>query len=109
MLSSAIAAAKKAYELFRERVVNATLLTPRRQASQGKPSEYSDKSVVSSLPSACLFSESMSLISMLEEAEALNHGEKPSVSERSLASLQECLLLDPSNPFAADWLALTTH
>jgi len=109
MLSSAIAAAKKAYGLFRERVVNATLLTPRRQASQVKSIEYSDKSVVSSLPPACLFSESMSLISMLEEIEALNNGGKPSVSERSFISLQECLLLDPSNPFAAASIALKTH
>jgi len=107
MLSSAKTAAKKAYDLLHERVVNATLLSPRRQASQEKMMEYSDKTVVSSLPSASLISESMSLLSWLEEAEALNNGESPSISDGIFASLQESFLLDPLNPIAAASLGLT--
>ena len=104
-LSSAKTAAKKAYDLLHHRVVNATLVTPRRQASQGKSIEYSDKSVVSSLPSASLVSESMSLVALLEDAGALNHGDSfastPQPTKRNCASLQESFLLDPVNPVAA--------
>ena len=101
-MSSAKTAAKKAYDLLHDRVVNATLVTPRRQASQGKSIEYSDKSVVSSLPSASLVSESMSLVALLEEAGALNNGDSfASTPRRNFASLQESFLLDPVNPVSA--------
>ena len=95
-LPSAKAAAQRAYELLQDRVVNATLLIPRKQvSSQGKSVEYSDTSVVSSLPSASLFSQSIALLSKLKEAE------DASISDRTLVSLQESLLLDPTNSFAA--------
>jgi len=100
MLSSAKIAAQKAYDLLHERAVNATLLSPRRQSLQGKSMEYSDKSVVSSIPPASLLSESMSLISWLEEVEALDSGDSPSICEGNFASLQESLLLDPTNSIA---------
>eukprot|EP00584_Thalassiosira_punctigera_P005733 CAMPEP_0172534280 /NCGR_PEP_ID=MMETSP1067-20121228/6705_1 /TAXON_ID=265564 ORGANISM="Thalassiosira punctigera, Strain Tpunct2005C2" /NCGR_SAMPLE_ID=MMETSP1067 /ASSEMBLY_ACC=CAM_ASM_000444 /LENGTH=1832 /DNA_ID=CAMNT_0013319057 /DNA_START=41 /DNA_END=5539 /DNA_ORIENTATION=+ len=105
MLSSTKIAARRAYDLLLDRVVNVTLLSSRRQTSSGKSIEYSDKSVVSSLPSASLLSESMSLLSWLEEAEALDSEERFSVSKRTLASMQESLMLDPLNTIAAASLA----
>ena len=76
--------------------MNATLLIPRKQvSSQGTSFEYSDTSVVSSLPSASLFSQSIALLSKLKEAEDASN------SDQTLVSLQESLLLDPTNSFAA--------
>mmetsp|Transcript_4491 Transcript_4491/g.10140 ORF Transcript_4491/g.10140 Transcript_4491/m.10140 type:complete len:1850 (-) Transcript_4491:1250-6799(-) len=106
MLSSAKIAAKKAYDLLHDRVVHATLLSPKRQTLQGKSIEFSDVSVVSSLPPASLLSQSMSLVSWLEEAEALKNGDNLPVPERTFASLQEAFLLDPLNPIAAASLGL---
>ncbi|KAL7539490.1 hypothetical protein ACHAXR_012876 [Thalassiosira sp. AJA248-18] len=108
MLSSAKIAAEKAYGLLHDMLVNAALISPRRAALQGKSIEFSDMNVVSSIPSASLLSESMSLLSWLEEAEALKNGDSPTIAERSFASLQESFLLDPSNPIAAASLGIST-
>ncbi|KAL9182460.1 hypothetical protein ACHAXT_013112 [Thalassiosira profunda] len=94
-------AAKKAYDLLLDRAANASLVSPRRQASHGKSVEYSEKSVVSHLPSASLLSEAMSLVSWLDDAETVESG------SASFASTQEAFMLDPSNPVAAASLGLT--
>ena len=103
-LSSAKVAAQRAYDLLHGKVVNATLVSPRRQVqSQERSSlEISDKHVVSSIPSAALLSESISMLSWLKEAEVLNDD---GVTNSSVA-MQESYLLDPSNLIAASSLGL---
>ena len=103
-LSSAKVAAQRAYDLLHGKVVNATLVSPRRQVqSQERSSlEISDKHVVSSIPSAALLSESISILSWLKEAESLNDD---GVTNSSVA-MQESYLLDPSNLIAASSLGL---
>lgn len=99
LLSSAKIAATRAYKLLHERVVYATKLTPRRmQTRQGQPIEYSETSVVSSLPAASLFSYCMALVSLLEETDFVS--DSPRCSDISVATIQESLLLDPSNSMA---------
>ena len=104
-LNSAKTAAKRAYELLHERVVYAILLTPRRQDLQGLSTEYSNMSALSSLPPAALISQSMSLLSWLEEKEIQEIGGDPCIANRIHASLQEALMLDPLNSLAAASLA----
>jgi len=99
ILSSAKVAAQRAFDLLNERVVNATLLNPRRQTSEGKVVEYSDTSVVSSIPSATLLSQSMALLSCLKDMKEETSEEED--ESQTLATLQESLLLDPSNSIAA--------
>jgi len=99
ILSSAKVAAQRAFDLLNERVVNATLLNPRRQTSEGKVVEYSDTSVVSSIPSATLLSQSMALLSCLKDMKEETSEEED--ESQALATLQESLLLDPSNSIAA--------
>ncbi|KAL7555265.1 hypothetical protein ACHAWF_018923, partial [Thalassiosira exigua] len=101
-LSQARTAAKKAFDLLHDRVVNATLLSPRRQDSHGSSTEFSDRSVVSHLPSASVLSEAMSLVSLLEEVESLKNQSNPSSLETTtIARVQESLLIDPTNSMAA--------
>ena len=107
-LTSAKTAAKRAYELFHERVVHATLLTPRRQDLQGLSAEYSDMSTLSSLPPAALLSQSMALLSWLEEKEIHEIGGDPCIANRIHSSLQEAILLDPLNSLAAAKLGLSS-
>ena len=99
-LTSAKTAAKRAYELLHERVVYATLLTPRRQDLQGLSTENSDMSALSYLPPAALLSQSMSLLSWLEEKEMQEIGGDPCIANGIHASLQEALMLDPLNLLA---------
>ena len=99
ILSSAKVAAQRAFDLLNERVVNATLLNPRRQTSEGKVVEYSDTSVASSIPSATLLSQSMALLSCLKDMKEETSEEED--ESQTLATLQESLLLDPSNSIAA--------
>ena len=99
ILSSAKVAAQRAFDLLNERAVNATLLNPRRQTSEGKVVEYSDTSVVSSIPSAKLLSQSMALLSCLKDMKEETSEEED--ESQTLATLQESLLLDPSNSIAA--------
>ena len=106
ILSSAQVAAKKAFDLLRDQVTNAKLIAPSRQA-QRTSSEFCDRSVVSSIPTASLVSESISLISWLKEVESLDSEGSLSVTEEQLGPLQESYLLDPSNPVAAGLLGLT--
>lgn len=94
----ALVASLKARDLLYDRVVNATLVTPRRKATQGKSIEYSEKSVVSSLPHASLLSESLALIAWLDRT-----SEEKARESSALVSLQESLMIDPVNA-----LALTT-
>merc|ERR1712032_1600831 len=99
-------AAKKAYGLLYDRVTNATLLSPRKKTLEEKSVQISDKSVVSSIPSASLLSESVALACLLEEAETQGIGGHPFTKRRTLVSLQESLLLDPTNVMAATSLGL---
>ena len=85
----ALVASLKARDLLYDRIVNATLVTPRRKATQGKAIEYSEKSVVSSLPPAPLLSESLALIAWLDRT-----------SEEKAKALQESLMIDPTNALA---------
>lgn len=101
MISTAKIAAKRAYELFYDRIVYAAMLTPRRPITQGKSIEFSDTTVISSLPSASLFSYSMALVSsigMAKDSERLN------ISPMALSAMQESLLLDPLNSIATAML-----
>jgi len=97
-------AATKALQLLQNRVIHASLITPRRLIHQGTPVEYSEKSVVSSIPSTTLISEAKSLLSWVEDADSLNRGDPG--SRASHVSLQESLLLDPSNVFAMEVLQM---
>ena len=108
-LSSAKVASKRAYDLLHQRVISATLLT-RRQASHGKSIEFSDASVVSSIPPASLVSQSMALVSWLNEVEESEKNEEENTpsDNQIVASLQESLLLDPTNPLAAASLGIET-
>jgi len=99
ILPSAKAAAQRAFDLLNERVVNATLLNPRRQTIEGKVVEYSDTSVVSSIPSATLLSQSMALLSCLKDMKEETKEEEE--ESQTFSTLQESLLLDPSNSIAA--------
>lgn len=103
-LESAKSASIKAFELLHDRVVNASLVSPMRQPAKGKSMEYSENSVVSSVPSASLVSEALSLMSWMEDADSLNKGDQ--LSKTSFVSMQESLLLDPLNSIAANSLHL---
>lgn len=101
LLTSAKVAAKRSYDLLYERIVNATMLTPRRQElnnQEGRLSnnEYSDMSALSNLPPATLLSEAMSLLAWFDGIEL--HEEMG--NKRSYAILQEALMLDPLNCIA---------
>jgi len=93
LLTSAKIAAKRSYDLLYERVVNATMLTPRRQELNN---QEGDMSALSNLPTATLLSESMSLLAWFDDIEL--HEEMG--NNRSYAILQESLMLDPSNCIA---------
>lgn len=97
-------AAAKALQLLQNRVLHASLITPRRLIHQGTQVEFSEKSVVSSIPSTTLISEAKSLLSWVEDVESLNRGDPG--SRASYFSLQESLLLDPSNVFAMEALQI---
>jgi superkiller protein 3 len=106
LLTSAKIAAKRSYDLLYERVVNATMLTPRRQELNNQEGdEYSDMSALSNLPPATLLSESMSLLAWFDGIELYEEmGNK-----RSYAILQEALMLDPSNCIAVTALGLSPN
>ena len=109
-LSSAKVASKRAYDLLHQRVISASLLT-RRQASNGKSIEFSDGSVVSSIPPASLVSQSMALVSWLNELEKSKKDEEENNTpsdNQIVASFQESLLLDPTNLMAASSLGIET-
>ena len=76
-----------------ERVVNATMLTPRRQELNN---QEGGMSAWSNLPPATLLSESMSLLALFDGIDL--HEEMG--NNRSYAILQEALMLDPSNCIA---------
>ncbi|KAL3779429.1 hypothetical protein ACHAW5_002021 [Stephanodiscus triporus] len=101
MLSPAKTAAKRVYDLLHERVVYAALLTPMGQDLQGLSNEYSDISALSSLPPAALLSQSMTLLSCLDEKDIQEMGGHHCIADRISASLQEALMLDPLNSLAA--------
>lgn len=107
VLSSAKFAARRAYSLLHERVINATKMIPRRQTlQQGASIEYSDTSVISPLPTASLFSYSMVLVSLLEETAISGN---PRCSDMTVATIQESLLLDPLNSTSAKLLNNHVH
>ena len=102
VLSSAKFAARRAYSLLHDRVINATKLIPRRQTlQQGASIEYSDTSVISPLPTASLFSYSMVLV-LIFEATIIT--DSPHCTDMTVATIQESLLLDPLNSIAATLL-----
>ncbi len=101
VLSSAKVAARRAYNLLHDRVIYATKLVPRRQTQRGKSIECSETSVVSSLPTASLFSCCMVLVSLLEETD-FSHN--PRAHDRAVVTVQESLLLNPLNSTAATLL-----
>lgn len=100
--SSAEVAARRAYKLLHDRVINAVKLAPRRQPIQGNKSiEYSETRAVPSLPAASLFSYSMVLVSILNETDFLDDLHACDIT---LAKIQESLLIDPLNSIAATLL-----
>ncbi len=100
-LASAKIVAKRAYEMLHERVVNATLMASQRQDHQGLSSEPFEKNALSSLPPAALLSQSMALLSWLEENATQESGGNPCNVDGIISSLQESLMLDPFNSLAA--------
>lgn len=100
-LSSAKAAADKALDLLQDQLLNACLIAPRRKVEHHEHLvEYSEKSVVSAIPSSPLVSDAMSLVSWLGSMDEDNH------SKGYCATLQESLLLNPLNEVAATALGL---
>jgi hypothetical protein len=101
-LLSAKEAADKALILLQDQILNACLITPRRKAVHNeKLVEYSEKSVVSAIPSSSLVSDAMSLASWLHSMK-----EEDDQSRADAALLQESLMLDPLNEVAAAALGL---
>ena len=100
-LSSAKAAAHEALNLLRDQLLNASLIAPRRKTVHNEHLvEYSEKSVVSAIPSSRLVSEAMSLIAWLGN---IDEGHQ---SGEHLVQSQTSLLLDPVNAVAATALGL---
>ena len=66
--------------------------------------------MVSSIPPASLVSQSMALVSWLNEVEESEKNEEENTpsDNQIVASLQESLLLDPTNPLAAASLGIET-
>jgi superkiller protein 3 len=100
-LLSAKEAADKALILLQDQILNACLITPRRKAVHNENLvEYSEKSVVSAIPSSPLVSDAMSLASWLHSMEEEDQ------SRADVTLLQESLMLDPLNEVAAAALGL---
>ncbi|KAL7492536.1 hypothetical protein ACHAWT_001607 [Skeletonema menzelii] len=100
-LSSAKAAADKALDLLQDQLLNACLVAPRRKVVHHENLiEYSEKSVVSAIPPSPLVSDAMSLVCWLGSMDEENQ------PQRSCATLQESLLLNPLNEVAATALGL---
>lgn len=107
-LSSAKAAAARAYDILHHSVVHASMISPTaRSVAVGAPMDRSENRVVSRVASADIVSEALSLVSWIDDLERLQKGEiQPNV--KSLISMQEAYLLDPTNEMAIQALELTS-
>jgi len=100
ILSSAKAAASRAYNILYASAVHASMISPTTEGT----SDRSENRVNSIVASADIVSESLSLVSWLGDLDSVE--KKGETTLNPLASMQEAYMLDPTNNISAKALML---